>query len=212
MFRNRYSLWKQLEVVLEYENELNHRKNERKTNIQKRIAKKYNIHQSMVIRWHRKKDKILEKAKSCSKFKLKNCKKLGHGRASRFPQEEDELYALFQDKRKRGEKVGALWFKIQFKMLLQKYKHPGYDTFIYSHGWFYRFKKRYKIALRRRTNKKRMAIENRRKPIQFFHQKLHQMRNCIGYVHQSQIYGRPIQHLSLLRSSYAFCVQPTYNI
>ena len=64
---------------------------------------------------------------------------------------EEQLHAEFRELRRKGLKVKVWWFKARAKAILST-THPN-NTFKYSEGWFTRFKKRYKISLRRSTNK-----------------------------------------------------------
>ena len=68
------------------------------------------------------------------------------------------------------------------------------DKFKASNNWFQRFKRRHKISLRRRTNKKKNAANDGRETIQRFHRDLRkavqserrrtcrllQMKNMVG--------------------------------
>ena len=188
--RNKHSLWKQLQVELDYEDLLNENDNVIITAKQKRIAKKYGIHRTQVHRWHKKKDKLFKKAAKCSKLQLKNCYRLGDKRLSQFPVQEAQLKVIFKERRKKGKKINDLWIKLQFKRILKKDKPNKYEQFKYSNGWLEGFKKRYSIVLRKRTNKKDIPIENRKGPIQQFHILLHNIRNTNHYKHQSKVYGR----------------------
>ena len=74
----------------------------------------------------------------------------------------------------KGLKVKVWWFKARAKAILST-THPN-NTFKYSEGWFTRFKKRYKISLRRPTNKAQKHPETKEDDIQKFHKTIRKVQ------------------------------------
>ena len=71
-------------------------------------------------------------------------------RSAKFPELEEKLHSEFCEQRRKGIKVKGWWFKARAKEILDS-SHPDH-TLKYLLGWFTRFKKRYRISLRRSTN------------------------------------------------------------
>ena len=90
---------------------------------------------------------------------------------------EEKLHSEFRELRRKGLKVKAWWFKSRAKQILLS-THPG-STFKFSNGWFTRFKKRYKISLRRPTNTSQRQPTDKEEAIQMFHQTIRDLQ-CSG--------------------------------
>ena len=87
---------------------------------------------------------------------------------------EEKLHSEFRELRRKGLKVKAWWFKNRAKQILLS-TNPG-CTFKCSNGWFTRFKRQYKISLRRPTNTAQQHASSKEKAIQMFHQTIRDLQ------------------------------------
>ena len=83
---------------------------------------------------------------------------------------EEQLHTEFRELRRRGVLVKGWWFLTRGKQLL-----PENDSgFKFSKGWFNRFKRRYKISLRRPTNTAQKQPTDKEEAIRKFHHEIRQ--------------------------------------
>ncbi len=88
--------------------------------------------------------------------------------ADKYPLAAKLLVAEFKLRRAAGSKVTKLWFKKKMKEKNQAfYGTEQAERFKGSSNWLQRFKKRHKIALRRRTNKKKVCAMEGIRPASF---------------------------------------------
>ncbi|CAB4029139.1 jerky homolog-like [Paramuricea clavata] len=73
----------------------------------------------------------------------------------KYPRASKLLVSEFKLSREAGSKVSELWLTKTMKSKIQMCYGEAAETFKGSHNWFWRFKKRHGIVLRRRTNKKK---------------------------------------------------------
>ena len=87
---------------------------------------------------------------------------------------EDKLYEEYRSLQQQGVKVKGWWFKTRVKQLLQKtqVESEAESQFKFSNAWFSGFKRRYKISLRRPTNKAQHIPTDKRELIRKFHRKI----------------------------------------
>jgi hypothetical protein len=108
---------------------------------------------------------------------------------SRYPEVEDEVYMNFCWRRQvDGLKTTDMWLQSEMIRQLNIFKPQGYAEFQASPGWLSGFKKRYRICMRSRTNKKHIPIHERLVYIRQFHQELQQLR--LSQPQRCQKYGR----------------------
>jgi hypothetical protein len=77
-------------------------------------------------------------------------KRIGSGRRAFWPGVEEQLYREYQENRQKGLKVKHWWSRTWSKQLMEEL-HP-WAEFMFSLGWFDRFKSWVSISLRRSTN------------------------------------------------------------
>ena len=76
----------------------------------------------------------------------------------KYPLAFNLLVAEFKLQRTAGSKVSKLWFKKRMKLKIEAcYGTEEAAKFKGSSNWFERFKKKCKVVLRRRTNKKKQV-------------------------------------------------------
>ena len=123
-------------------------------------CKKFELNSKTVLRWSKDETKIKhsKKGQKCVKF----------DRTALFPGMEDTSYEEYRSLRQRGVKVKGWWFKTRAKQLLQDTREEE-SQFKFSNAWFSGFKRRYKIRLRRPTNKAQHIPTDKRELIQNFH-------------------------------------------
>ena len=80
---------------------------------------------------------------------------------------EEQLHKEFRELRRRGLKVKRWWFQARAKQILEE-RNPQ-SSFKFSNGWFSRFKKRYRISLRRPTNTAQKPPSDKEAAIAEFH-------------------------------------------
>ena len=94
-------------------------------------------------------------------------------KSEKYPLAAKLLIAEFKLRRAKGSKISKLWLKTKMKQKIEScYGKEVADKFKASNNWFQRFKRRHKISLRRRTNKKKNAANDGRETIQRFHRDL----------------------------------------
>ena len=76
----------------------------------------------------------------------------------KYPLAFNLLVAEFKLQRTAGSKVSKLWFKKRMNLKIEScYGTEEAEKFKGSSNWFERFKKKCKVVLRRRTNKKKQV-------------------------------------------------------
>lgn len=94
-------------------------------------------------------------------------------RTEKYPEASKLLLVEFKLRRAAGNKVSKLWFKNKMKeKIVACYGLEEAAKFKGSSNWFQRFKRRHRIVLRRRTNKKKVRADDGRETIQKFHRDL----------------------------------------
>ena len=79
-------------------------------------------------------------------------------KSEKYPLAAKLLIAEFKLRRAKGSKISKLWLKTKMKQKIEScYGKEVADKFKASNNWFQGFKRRHKISLRRRTNKKKNA-------------------------------------------------------
>ena len=184
--------------------------------IQDVIANKYGFNRCLVSKWYDKRDDLFKHIADLGITKSKLVTRVGNVRGALFPSQEAELRKIFSERRLKGRKISALWFKLQFKRLLQRDKPDGYDRFKYSRGWFEKFCSREpRIVVRKTTNKKHIDIKDRVDLIHGFHQYMHDIRTTTEYSHQSDEYGRfkpeNTGHFDEIPAPFVFGASETYE-
>ena len=137
----------------------------------------------MIVKWHKKRKEIEnELALNKRKNNKGNIKELRQrrklapasgGRKEIYPEAARAVVAEFKLRRAQGSRISKLWLCKKMKMQVECcYGKEAAQNFKASSNWFQRFKKRYNITLRKRTNKKRDSAEEGRETIQKFHREL----------------------------------------
>ena len=109
--------------------------------------------------WFKNKDYILERAKNRALGKsTRNRKPKG-----RFQEAEAKVFELFKEERRKSRRVGPRWLR---RTMLKEVRNlqpapPMAECFNARSGWLRRFVKRHGLALRRKTNNKKIPIELR---------------------------------------------------
>ncbi len=107
---------------------------------------------------------------------LRQCRKFApakDGRREKYPRAASLVVAEFKLRRSKGSRISKLWLCKKMKMQVEScYGKEQAQNFKASSNWFQRFKKRYNITLRTRTNKKNDSAEKGRETIQKFHREL----------------------------------------
>ena len=125
------------------------------------VADSFNCTRQQVNAWLKKKEKILHEAKGKNKHKQRDRKQKG-----RFQKAEAEVYDQFKAARAEGQRVGPRWITQCARREVRK-AYTGTPlgeeakSFSAKRGWLCRFCRRWKIALRRKTNVKRTPILER---------------------------------------------------
>ena len=150
----------------------------------------YSVSSNQVHTWYRTREAILKQ------FKLKanrnNCRM--RRKKGRFEQAEQKLYELFLEERKACRRVGPRWLMRTAKKQVDALDppHPLAPLFRARRGWLRRFTKRFSIALRRKSNAKKVPIEQRVPFLQrwfaVFRLFLRSSHNHIGYTPRWGIY------------------------
>ena len=93
--------------------------------------------------------------------------------SEKYPLASKLLLTEIRLRRAKGSKISKLWLTTKMKQKIEScYGKEEATKFKASNNWFQRFKRRYNISLRRRTNKKKNAANDGRETIQQFHRDL----------------------------------------
>lgn len=88
---------------------------------------------------------------------------------AKYPRMENELYQIVHKRRVCNHaKVSSAFITIQAKKLMKKHYPQEAGAFQASHGWFLRFQKRKKLSFKKRQNKKKQNIEEKRSDVSSF--------------------------------------------
>ena len=137
---------------------------------------------SLVIKWNKNRSNIINELKARKTDKdgsIKAARQKRHithnalFRRESFPKAAQAVVAEFKERRQKGAKVSKLWFCQKMKTKVKEiYGAEKASSFKASQNWFQRFKKRYHISWRKRTNKKKESNEDCLPSIQHFHRSL----------------------------------------
>ena len=134
-----------------------------------KTCKFFNINFKNLYRWVKEEDKIKDSKRGRIRRRVK------FERRAEYPEMEQELYSEFMELRKKGLKIKVWWFRSRAKQLLDA-THPDH-SFKFSEGWFTRFKTRFKISLRRPTNKAQQPPDEKEVAVHDFHQKIRKIQS-----------------------------------
>ena len=163
---------------------------EMKSDIAGFVADLYCVSTNQVYTWHRTREVIAAAFKK--KADRHNCRT--SKRTGRFHEAELKVYQLFLIERKAARRVGPRWLMRTAKREVNALDppHPLGPLFRARRGWLRRFTKRFSIALRRKTNNKKVPIEQRVPLLQrwfaVFRLYLRSSQNRIGYTSRWGIY------------------------
>ena len=153
------------------------------------VADLYCISTNQVYTWYRTREAINEAQKKGDRNNCRTRKKKG-----RFETAEKKVYELFLEERKVGRRVGPRWLMRTAKRQVDALDppHPLAPVFRARRGWLRRFTKRFNISLRRKSNNKKVPIEQRVPFLQrwfaVFRLFLRSSQNCLGYTQRWGIY------------------------
>ena len=105
----------------------------------------------------------------------------GRGCTAKYPIMEDALYAEYKEARAKGKFLKRWWFNTRAKQLLKDH-YPGKEIKC-SDQWFMRFRRRYGVALQRKTHALQTDPKQLAPAITNFHSKL--LRVCRRGVYQT---------------------------
>ena len=90
------------------------------------------------------------------------------GRKRKFAAAEEEVMAIYREKRRKGLRISGYFLRITMKRIVQQ--HYGTDvSFKASSCWLSLFARHFSISLRRKTNKKHLSVEERMPKCQRWH-------------------------------------------
>ena len=150
----------------------------------KRVADEKQVSKCLVVKWNKARESILaeisknkHKSNAGSAREARRRRKMvgekAQSKSEKYPLAAKLLIAEFKLRRAKGSKISKLWLKTKMKQKIEScYGKEVADKFKASNNWFQRFKRRHKISLRRRTNKKKNAANDGRETIQRFHRDL----------------------------------------
>lgn len=110
------------------------------------------------------KEKILQAAAADER---KNLLRTGRVTLARpkWPRMEQALEKEIRERRRRSARVSVTFIRTRAKKLMQLLYPDDARTFAASQGWILRFRRRKRIKFRRRQNKKKVNIEDKRKDV-----------------------------------------------
>jgi hypothetical protein len=130
------------------------------------------VSKSTLIDWLKKKNQIRNDALNPDRrirYGKLSSSALARYKIGKFPNEENLLFEKICMRREDGRKVSSRWCKTQMKKLLREKKPNEFEKFKASNNWIYRFKRRFQLSLRSRTNMKSKSTEQRLPEIRKFH-------------------------------------------
>lgn len=124
----------------------------------RRIAERFRIAPSCLVAWSKVKHLIFQNVKTRRRgaHTLKECE-----RRAKYALMEIALFAEFQSAREEGRRIGPRWLIKNARRLLKQLMPEKVDITKINSNWLSRFARRYNLAPRRKTNKKRLAVEER---------------------------------------------------
>jgi hypothetical protein len=142
---------------------------------QNEFKKKYpNVRLETVRRWPAKKTSI---AKAANNKKLRGRRNISiKPRGAQFPEQEDELWDLFKERRLEGLPCGVRWIKQTMLEIMKKQKPAGYEKFKASAGWVVKWTRRYDVSTRVASNKKSLSVADRLPKVMKFHRAVKKIR------------------------------------
>eukprot|EP00656_Telonema_subtile_P040205 TRINITY_DN4526_c0_g1_i2.p1 TRINITY_DN4526_c0_g1~~TRINITY_DN4526_c0_g1_i2.p1 ORF type:complete len:397 (-),score=39.76 TRINITY_DN4526_c0_g1_i2:153-1343(-) len=114
------------------------------------------VTRSQVTVWAQNKDSIFVCAKGAGGKRSRIRAKRG-----RFSACEAAVFAQLLKERKLGRQVGPKWIRQAMLRAVERDQPLGWRLFTARAGWLSRFARRHKLALRRKTNVKRVPIQDR---------------------------------------------------
>lgn len=153
-----------------------------------KVAEMQGISNSLVVKWHKNKEKLKSELKMDRVKKNAGSMKEARERrklvceksnnSERYPLAAERVVSEFKLRRAGGCKVSKLWLRSKMKAKIELYYgKEAADKFKGRKNWFQRFKKRHHISLRRRGNKKKISANDGTERIQKFHRNL---RNAVN--------------------------------
>ncbi len=118
----------------------------------------------------------------------KHSEALDQQRRAKFPEQERKLFEMFRERRMKGLQVSRTWLRSKMKQLVEADKPKEWEKFAASDVWNSKFRKRYSISSRQRTNKKPRSAKERMPMIQKFHRTARDFRKPPPNNHPT--YGR----------------------
>lgn len=148
-----------------------------------KVATEKQVSKCLVVKWNKARKSIFaEIAQNKAKKNAGGARETRRRRqmvgnkaqnSEKYPLAAKLLIAEFKLRRAKGSKISKLWMKTKMKKKIEScYGKEVANKFKASNNWFQRFKRRHKISLRRRTNKKKNAANDGRETIQRFHRNL----------------------------------------
>ena len=104
---------------------------------------KYKIDRKQVRNWLKKEETIFDQKK--------RTKAIRRGKV-RFPELEQKLYDEFIQKRNEGRIIKKWWFMSRAKQIVRSDYDDESTNFKFSNNWFFGFRKRHRISLRKKTH------------------------------------------------------------
>lgn len=146
-----------------------------------KVAEMQGISNSLVVKWHKNKEKLNSELKMNRVKKNAGSMKEARERrklvceksnnSERYPLAAERVVSEFKLRRAGGCKVSKLWLRSKMKAKIELYYGKE------AADKFKGFKKRHHISLRRRANKKKISANDGRERIQKFHRNL---RNAVN--------------------------------
>lgn len=121
------------------------------------VAMTFNLQCNQVDKWYRDRDSIRQKAAG----HLNDHKAMCREKKGKFPDCERELFKAFTAARQVGKQIGPFYLRTQMLRIVRKMQPPGWRLFTAKQGWLFRFTKRWKISLRRKTNVQKKPVADR---------------------------------------------------
>jgi hypothetical protein len=184
--RHRYSFRRKRAIIMDVEQMENDSSHPHSFHAARFVALQNGIAESLISKWRRKKEFILEKARTRSyggKASVSISKPM-------WPDCEFKLYCAFIIRRRiKGRRTTYGWLMRRFKDIRRRAGHDLAPAYHPSRGWCSRFCKRWEITYQCRTNKHKSSIESRIPAIQAFHQHwIYGVQR--GFPQRCPVYGR----------------------
>ena len=136
----------------------------------------WQAHRSYIGKWLKQADKFSDAVADLRAMKCRTDERarIGRVRKADFPEEEDELYRCFIERRLvHGYPVNYYWLRRKFAVILENSQPPGWASAKCSWGWAVRFCVRYKLSTQRSNNTKSTDLKSRIGAVKDFHRFLH---------------------------------------